>query len=406
MDTFKYIAQSRDGKRVNGVVEGTSAMDAAARIKEMYPIVIHIAQVEEKSGAGKFFSADINGNRLNDKAFTLMCSQFAVILKAGVPISRTVQLIAQKMTDNTLKKLLNKVADDVEGGRSLSASFAERGSKILPVTFLETIRAGEESGNLDAAFESASDHYTKQMKMKGKVRGAMVYPTFVMALAVVVVVVLMVKVVPVFLEIFESQGSEMPAITLSLIAVSDFFRNYWYILLAVILAIIIGIKLYGNTENGRMRLAQVALKIPILGEINMLNASSQFANTMAMMLGAGLPMTKAVGITSRAMSNYYLSSEVGKVTSELETGHTLGASLRSADCMPDILVDMAAVGEESGELEATLGMTAEYYDNELEAATAAALAKLEPATLVFLGGVAGYIVIAIYVAMFSIYNGM
>jgi type IV pilus assembly protein PilC len=127
---------------------------------------------------------------------------------------------------------------------------------------------------------------------------------------------------------------------------------------------------------------------------------------MAMMLGAGLPMTKAVGITARTITNYYISSEVEKIVSSLEVGRTLGRSLRESGCLPDILVDMASVGEESGELESTLGMTAEYYDTELEQATAAALAKLEPFTLIFMGVVAGYIVIAIYMAMFSMYSGM
>lgn len=406
MDTYKYTALSPDGKKISGMIEGANEMDAASRVKESYPIVLNITPAQEQSKAASFLKADINGIKLNDKAFTLMCSQFAVILKAGIPIARTVRLIEEKMTDKTLKKLLGSVADDVEGGRSLAASFAERGSKLLPVTFIETIRAGEEAGNLDTAFESASNHYTKQMKMKGKVRGAMIYPTFVMALAVVVVIVLMVKVVPTFMDIFDQQGQELPAITRSLIAISNFFSNYWFVLLAVIVAIIIGIKVYGNTEAGRLNLAKVKLRLPILGNINMLNASSQFANTMAMMLGAGLPMTKAVSITSRALSNYHISTEVGKITSELETGHTLGKSLRDSGCLPDILVDMAAVGEESGEMESTLGMAAEYYDTELESATAAALAKLEPFTLIFMGVVAGYIVIAIYVAMFSMYNGM
>ena len=381
-------------------------MDAVTRIKESYPIVVNVSPESEQNRASSFLAMDINGNHLNEKAFTLMCSQFAVILKAGIPIARTVELISQKITDNTLKKLLKQVQEDVEAGRSLAASFADRGRKILPVTFIETIRAGEESGNLDAAFQSASDHYTKQMKLKGKVRGAMIYPTFVMALAVAVVIVLMVKVVPTFIDIFAEQGSQLPAITLSLIVISNFFRKFWFVLLIIIILIVIGIKLYGNTESGRLNLARIQLKLPVLGEINMLNASSQFANTLAMMLGAGLPLTKAVGITSRALSNYYIATEVGKITTELETGHTLGTSLRNADCLPDILVDMTSVGEESGELESTLGMTAEYYDTELEAATAAALAKLEPATLVFMGAVAGYIVIAIYVAMFSMYNGM
>ena len=245
-----------------------------------------------------------------------------------------------------------------------------------------------------------------QVKLKGKVRGAMIYPTFVILLAIAVVIVLMVKVVPTFTAVFAEQGAELPAITRSLIAISDFFRNQWLIILIILAALFIIYKLYSGTEDGKMKIAKLAQKLPVLGEISVLNSASQFANTMAMMLGAGLPITKAVSITARTMSNYYVSTEVGKIASDLEIGQTLGRSLRDAGCLPDILVDMAAVGEESGELESTLAMTAEYYDSELEAATAAALAKLEPATLIFMGVVAGYIVIAIYVAMFSMYNGM
>ena len=177
-------------------------------------------------------------------------------------------------------------------------------------------------------------------------------------------------------------------------------------LLGIIAAVVLFIKLYGNTEEGRLKLAKLMLKLPGLGNINILSAASQFTNTMAMMLGAGLPMTKAVTITSRTMTNYYISTEVGKITSKLEVGQTLGRSLKEAGCLPEIMNDMAAVGEESGELESTLAMTAEYYDSELEQATAAALAKLEPVTLVFMGAVAGYIVVAIYMAMFMMYNGM
>lgn len=406
METFNYTVMSPDGKKITGVIEGYNQMDAASRLKESYPIVLQLEAAGEKGVIGNFLGSDIGGKKLNDKAFTLMCSQFAVILKSGIPISRTVRLIAQKMTDKTLKSVLNEVANDVETGRSLSASFAERGEGLFPLTFLESIRAGEEAGNLDTAFESVSEHYTKQVKMKGKVRGAMIYPTFVITLAVVVVIVLMVKVVPTFTAIFAEQGSQLPAITRSLIAISNFFRNNWLILLIVIAAIVIGIKVYGNTEKGRMNLAKLALRLPVLGEINVLSAASQFANTMTMMLGAGLPITKAVNITSRTLSNYYISTEVGKLSGELEVGKSLGRSLRESGCLPDILTDMVAVGEESGELEQTLRMTADYYDSELESATAAALAKLEPATLIFMGVVAGYIVIAIYVAMFSMYNGM
>ena len=403
MPTYKYSAMSRDGKKVSGVMEGFNELDAVAKIKETYSIVLQISEVKEQGKAAQFLSLDIGGNKLNDKAFTLMCSQFSVILKAGIPIRRTVELIAEKMTDKPLKRILEQVAKDVEAGRSLSASFAERGRKMLPVTFLETIYAGEEAGNLDTAFDSVSKHYTKQSKMKGKVRGAMIYPLFVLIVAIVVVIVLMVKVVPTFTAIFDSYEAELPLPTQLLIGMSNFFRRYWLVIVGIGAGLGLFYKLYGNTESGRMNLAKLQLKLPVLGNIGILNGASQFANTMAMMLNAGLPMTKSVTITSRVMTNYFFSTQIGKITARLEEGQTLGKSLRDAACMPDILVDMTAVGEESGELAQTLTMTAEYYDAELEQATADALAKLEPTILVFLAGFAGFIVIAIYMAMFGMY---
>ena len=406
MPQYKYTAVTKDGKKVSGLIDGFNEMDAAAKIKESYSIVLQLSEVQEQSKAAAFLSMDIGGNKLDDKAFMLMCRQFSVILKAGVPIRRTVELIADKMTDKTLKRILEQVMKDVEGGRTLASSFEERGGKLLPVTFLETVRAGEEAGSLDTAFDSVSEHYAKQSKMKGKVRGALVYPAFVLVVAVIVVIVLMVKVVPTFTAIFDSYDAELPIPTQILIAMSNFFSHNWMILLGIAAAIALGLKLYGKTEDGRINLAKLQLRLPVLGNIAVLNAASQFANTMAMMMEAGLPMTKAVTITSRVLDNYFISQQVGKITARLEEGYPLGHSMREAACLPEILVDMTAVGEESGELEQTLGMTAEYYDTELEQATAAALAKLEPTVLVFLAGFAGFIVIAIYMAMFGMYSVM
>ena len=406
MPTYKYAALSRDGNKISGVIEGFNELDAVSKIKSLYSIVLQVSEVKEKSKAAQFLSADIGGNKLNDKAFVLMCSQFSVILKAGIPIRRTVDLIAEKMTDKPLKRVLEQVAKDVEAGRSLSTSFAERGKKLLPVTFLETIHAGEEAGSLDVSFESVANHYTKQTQMKGKVKGALIYPVFVLFIAIVVVAVLMIKVVPTFTAIFDDYDAELPLPTQLLIGMSDFFRNYWMVMLGIIAGLLLFYKLYGNTETGRMNLAKLQLKLPVLGNIALLNGASQYANTMAMMLNAGLSMTKSVTITSRVMTNYWFSTEVGKITAKLEEGQTLGKSLRDSKCLPDILVDMTAVGEESGELANTLTMTAEYYDAELEQATADALAKLEPTILVFLAGFAGFIVISIYMAMFGMYAAM
>ncbi len=405
MVTYKYQALSYSGQKVSGVVDAFNEMDAVDRIKQNHSVIIKMTPVKGK-GEGGLLAMEIGGNRLNSKAFTVMCSQFAIILKAGIPIGRTVHLIAAKTSDKPLHKMLVRVAEDVEAGRSISQSFAEHGEKILPATFVETIAAGEHSGNLDKAFETVYEHFDKQAKMAAKVRGALAYPMFVLAIAVLVVIVLMAKVVPTFTAIFESYDAELPIITQILIAIANFFAKWWLVMIAVIALLLLIYKLYGNTEDGRMRFARWQLKLPVLGNIAELNAASEFANTLATMLSAGLPMVRAINITARTLSNYFMSTEVGKLSVRLEEGHALGASMREADFMPDILVDMVSVGEETGEMEKTLHTIAGYYDAELDQAIASALAKLEPALLVGLAGIAGFIVIAIYMAMFSMYAAM
>jgi type IV pilus assembly protein PilC len=250
------------------------------------------------------------------------------------------------------------------------------------------------------------DHFDKEGKMKTKIKSALGYPIFVLIIAVIVVIVIMVKVVPTFTAIFDSYGAELPAITRALIAISNFFAHYWMVLLVVFIVIYLAYKLYNNSEEGRLNLARWSLQVPVLGEIGELNAASEFANTMVTMLSAGLPLTKSISITANVLDNYYISTEIGKLATKLEEGRSLGTSMREAQVMPDILVDMVSVGEETGEMESTLDTIAKFYDEELDTAVAAALAKLEPALLIGLALVAGFIVIAVYMAMFSMYSVM
>lgn len=404
MAQFKYTAISRGGERVSGVIEGYNELDAANRIRQSCDIILKLTDVTDK-GPG-LLNMEIGGNKLDAKAFTVMCSQFAIILKSGVPLARAVHLIADKTTNKPLKKMLALVATDVEGGRSLSASFEDHGAKLLPATFIETIRAGEESGSIDRSFATMQEHFDKQVKMKARVRSAMSYPLFVLAIAVVVVAVVMVFVIPRITPIFTATGSDLPFMLRSLIAVSNFFRKYILVLVAALALVILAWKLYGNTEAGRLRLAQLQLRLPILGNIAYLTAASEFANSMAALMSAGLSIPKALGITAKTMSNYFLSNRCGLLSGELETGRRLGDAMREQAVMPDILVDMVAVGENTGELTGTLDTVAKFYDAELDEATKAALAKLEPALLIFIAIFAGYIVIAIYTGLFSMYNNM
>ena len=404
METYKYAALSPSGERVSGIIEGYNELDAVERIKQTCDVILKLTPV--KKDVGSLMNMEIGGNKLDIKAFTVMCRQFSIILKAGIPVARTVHLIAEKTTNKPLKRILSGVAEDVESGRSLSESFSDRGANILPVTFVESIHAGEESGNLDRSFESMYHLFDKKVKMGNKVRSALAYPLFVLVIAIAVVIVLMVKVVPTFTAIFDDLGADLPGMTKLLISISNFFQVSWPYILVIFAVLALAYKLVQKTEQGQMKLAKLQLKLPILGNIALLNGASQFASSMTTMLGAGLPLTRAVNITGRTMDNYYLSSETGKLVSKLEEGKALGTSMAEANFLPDILVDMVTVGEETGELEDTMRTISGYYDAELEMATDSAMKKLEPALLVFMAVIAGFIVIAIYMAMFDMYGAM
>lgn len=374
------------------------------RIKRTCDFVEKITPLggEKKS----ILNMQLGGNKLNAKAFSMMCSQFSIILNAGIPVARTCHLVAEKTGDKTLNRILNQVADDVEGGRSLSASFADRGGGLFPPTFVETVRAGEETGSVDKSFDTMHEHFDKINKLKKKLKSAMAYPLFVLVIAVIVVIVLMVKVVPTFTAMFEDLGGELPGITKLLIAISDFFRDYTLLLVAIGVLLYFVFRVYKNTEKGKLKVAEITRELPLAGPISILSSASQFASTMGTMLSAGLPMVRSLSITARTLSNYYVSKQVGKIAVKVEEGRPVGASLKEAGVMPDILVDMVTVGENTGEMEATLKTIANYYDVELDGAIASCVAKVEPAIMVGLAGIAGFVVVAIYMSMFSMYSMM
>ena len=249
MAQFKYTAVSKGGEKVSGLVDAFDEMDAANRIRQTCDVILKLTEASDSKPG--LLNMEIGGRKLNAKAFTVMCSQFAIILRAGVPLARAVHLIAAKTTDKPLKKMLTQVAEDVESGRSLSASFEDHGKKLLPTTFIETIRAGEQSGAVDRSFETMQAHFDKQVKTRAKVKSAMAYPLFVIFIAIIVVAVVMVVVIPKLTPMFTEFGGEIPFMMRSLIAVSGFFQKYILVMVAVLAALIVGVKLYGNTEKGR-----------------------------------------------------------------------------------------------------------------------------------------------------------
>ena len=401
MPNYKYKAISNDGTDVTGVIEAYDEFEAVDRIKQSCRLVLNIREVDETKVG--LLQRNIGTPKAKEKMLALMCSQFSIVLKAGMPIVRCVELIADQTTDKLLKKILTLVAEDVATGYGLAQSFENKGKKELPTTFIETIRAGEESGTLEVSFAKLHRYFDKSAKTKAKVKSAMMYPAFLSVMAVIVIAIVLVVAMPVFVTMFADMGSDLPAPTKLLMDMSDFFASYWYIIAAILAILIIVLKAWSKTERGHMSLAKLQLKLPALGNVARMKGASQFANTMTTMLSSGLSIVKAVTICAKTLDNYHLSTELGKAVSGLEEGKPLGYCLQKADCFPGLLVEMTAVGEETGALENTLDTIGEYYDSETAIASERALGTLQPAITIVMGIVIGFVVIALYMPMFTMY---
>lgn len=408
MTTYRYEGMSASGGKVEGVVEAFDEQDAVARAKENCCVLI---KVEPVSGGklNDIMNADLgdlfSGGKFKPKSLSLLCSQLAIELKAGLPLVTSLQLVAENEEDQKVKKLLTEVADDVHAGNGLADSFALRGPK-LPRTFIETVRAGEESGRLDDCFSRLQRYYDNAAAVGSKVASAMIYPIMLIAVAVVVVVIIMVFAVPVFEESFSSLGNELPAVTQLLIDISHFMTDNVILLLALAVAITAGIILFGKTDNGRHFYAKLALVFPGLDMINRMNAASQFASTLSTMLSAGLPLVQATRITAATAENLLIAEDIDAACEGVIEGNRLGDGLRKSKWFPSLLLEMTAVGEETGKMEETLNVVSEYYTKEVDEAVKRALGIMEPCITLVLAALVVFILLAVYMPIFGMYGSM
>lgn len=400
MANFKYTAISAGGENISGVVEATDQIAAVAKIKESCSIIIEIKEVEQKDLEYK-----PRGRKIDVKTLSLMCDRFAIILGVGLPIVKAVDLLAGQMEDKALLGILKKVSKDVAMGRTLASSFAAH-KGYFPVTFVESVRSGEESGYLAETFRRLSAYYDKTNKTKQKVISSLTYPAITLVVAAIVMVIIMVVAVPSFTRTFEKMGTEIPGITLFVMGMSDFFVHYGVFALMVIAGIVLACKLYQRTEKGAELFAAITLGIPIVGKIVQLSGASQFAHTMAMMLTSGMPILNAIETAGKSIGNYVMRRDILACASGVEEGKSLGACMEQSKFLPSMLVEMVAMGETTGTLETTLTAIAGFYDNEVEINTSRAVSVLEPAIICVLAVFVVVILFSVYLPMFNMYGGI
>lgn len=408
MNSYKYKGVSTGGVEVEGILQAVDKEAAVIKAREYCRVLTSIEPVST-SKASAVLNMDIgqliSGGKIKSKKLALLCSQLAIELRAGLSLVRSLHLVAENEKDKYLKKVLEDVADDVLSGESLADSFERRAPK-LPPTFIETIRAGEASGRLDDSFDKLAVYYENSANVSSKVGSAMVYPTMLIIVAIAVIVIIMVFAVPVFEDSFADMGKQLPLPTRILIGMSNFMVNNLLLLIAIVAIIAIAAILFGKSDKGRHFYAKLALTFPGICLVNQMSAASQFSSTLSTMLSTGLPLLQSVEITAATARNILIQEDIEAAAKGILEGQTLTRGLKESEHLPNLLIEMTAVGEETGKLEETLDVVSTYYTKEVDTAVKRALSILEPCITLVLAGLVVFILLAVYLPIFSMYGSI
>ena len=398
---YRYRGISLEGLPVKGIIEAADEYEAVAKLRQTCRIVTNITPVRKLSA---ILSMEIGSRRAGFQELSMLASRFSSILRSGIPLVKCVELIGRQTENRKMKRILKEARIHVSAGWSLGDSLQKADPEAFPGMFLETVRAGEASGTLEQAFDNLATYYERQDEIRRKISAAMTYPSFVLAAAVLVVMIVMVKVIPALTSVFSELDGELPLSTKILIGISDFFRGYLlHGIIAALAAVVLSL-CYVRTEKGRVLWNRMKLKSPVFGKIRMLRACGQFAHTMSAMLSSGMTLPQALNVTARTLENYMLAKETVRISRRVWEGWSLGDSMRDADGFPDVLKEVCALGEESGELEKMLGNIGDYFDKQADYAQKKMTARLEPALLTALAVLTGFIVISIYMPLFTMYG--
>ena len=400
MAKFKYRALTSTNEKVEGVYEAKSKDEVLAIISSngYYPLMVE--EVIESTNIELGFKKKV---KLKDIA--ILCRQFYTMLDAGVQIDSCLEILSEQLTHPELKKALNTVYEDVNRGDSLVDSMAKH-DEVFPELLLKMIQSGEISGNLDTIMLRMSIYYEKENKINSKIKNAMIYPSILAIVAAGAVTVILMFVMPTFIEIFAENGVELPWLTKALLWTSGFMTSHSLSLMVFIFFIVFLYRIYSRTNHGKYTMSQVKLALPILKPLNQKIIVSRFTRTLSTLLSSGMPLVQSIHIVSEVVQNKVAEEALLKVREELVKGEGLSAPIKESGIFPPMLASMVHIGEETGALDDILNKTADFYDDELEAQIQATTALIEPLLIVIMGVIIGAIVLAIMIPMFDMYTQM
>jgi type IV pilus assembly protein PilC len=395
MPNYSWKGRTRAGRIQEGVLVADSKDAAIAALRKQQIIV---TAVTEK---GKEFALPTLRGRIKPKEIAVFTRQFSVMIDAGLPLVQCLEILGTQQENKGFRQILLQVRQDVESGSSLAVALRKH-PKAFDDLYCNMVAAGEAGGILDTILQRLAQYIEKIVKLRGAVRSAMVYPTAVIAIAVLVVWIILWKVIPTFATLFEGLGASLPLPTRITIALSNFIGAWWWLVFLSVGATIFLLARYHKTYKGRRHLDGLLLRIPVLGMVLKKIAVARFCRTLSTLVSSGVPILEGLEITARTSGNAIVEDAIMATRRSVEEGKTIAEPLKGTDVFPDMVVQMVAVGEQTGALETMLSKIADFYEDEVDEATANLLALLEPVMIFVLGVVIAGIVISMYMPMFDL----
>ena len=400
MSLYKFVAKDPGGKNVTGEVEAFDEKSLVATLRGEGLIPLDI----KERGVGKFKIAKSIpkfGGGVSYSEIVAFTRQLSTMISAGLPIADALVILEKQTKSQKFQKVLSPVVADVEGGTSLSASFSKH-PKVFDQVYVKLIEAGETGGVLDKILSKLADTMEKEKEFKSKTRGAFIYPVIVIAVMGVVIAVMLIFVIPKLTAIYEDIGAELPLPTKILIALSDFTRSYWWLLILFIILGIWGIKTFAKTQAGAPIMSKLILSLPIWGKIRKSLVLSQFTRTLGLLLGAGIPIITALKVVAAILASPTFEEGIHVAIDKVERGSPLYVPLAENPAFPPILGQMLRVGEETGKIDEILERLAVYFEAESENLIRNLTTALEPVILVFLGVGVGILVLSIILPIYNL----
>lgn len=401
MAAWGFVAIDKSGKEIKGSKEADSEEQVLRELRAQGLIVL---DVTEQNALTKDISIDIGG-KPKARDLSVFCRQFASITRAGVTIIEALRMLAEATENKKMQKALMNVRADVEKGETFADSLAKHPA-VFPELLVQMARAGESSGSLETSMERMALQFEKSAKTRALVKKAMIYPIVVMIVAIAVVIVMLLVVIPSYTDMFEQLGAELPGITLAVIAMSDFLKNYWFIIIPVVIGVVFALKAYAKTYSGRHLFGKLQLKIPAIKNLIVKNASAMMARTLSTLLTAGVPLNEAVGIVADTMTNIWFKEALKDATEQIMVGVPLSQPLQSCGLFPPMVYYMIRIGEEAGSTEEMLNKLADYYEEEVEMAVQSLMAAMEPMIIIVLAVIVGGLIAACMAPMMTMYEAL